>query len=451
MSRINLRKNIALSGSFRIFTLLLSFFISWISARFLGVELKGQLSYIITLGGFIWTALDLGLNHSYPYLIRKFPYKANNLLSWTLLAFGAETLVLLGLGLGLLGFWRHALSYDFSYLYMALFVLYITLTKAFMQTQAYFVGRDRIFHNSMGYLANSGLCLFLLLGGVLFFRSGDRLAFYLAITAFSLAAAFAYLLWQARAETRSLKPEPAFVRYSYGFGMRAFISMLLISLLVRADIVIVKHLLDFRSVGIYSISAHIVDMLQVASNLVGGLLLAKLSDTEDDVSRWVLMKKMLMIFGVFLLVANLGFVLAGKLMLGLFYGKSFLPSYDVYLWLIPASFGLSFGSLFNNYLNSKGFPVVTILVAGLALALNIVLNLLFIPLWGIAGAAIATSVAYLVWFALIIAYEQKLTGGRMIAHLIPAKRDWLDLYKEGTNTLAAGKARLRRKGGSLGQ
>ena len=214
-----------------------------------------------------------------------------------------------------------------------------------------------------------------------------------------------------------------------------FISSLLIMLLIRADIVLIKHFLGFSEVGIYSIGAHIVDTLQTASNVVGGFLFVKLSDTADDRAKWLLMKKMLMLFFVFISFTNLGFALLGKWVLQTFYGADFVPAYGVYLWLIPASYGLSFGSLFNNYLNSKGFPVATIFIAGLVLVMNIGLNILLIPLLGIIGAAIATDIAYLLWFLLIIAYEQRSSGGQMLSCLAPAKTDWRDFSLELLSTL----------------
>lgn len=163
MPEIDLRKNILVSGSFRIVVITLSFFVSWIIARYLGVELKGEYSYVITLGGFIWIVLDLGLYHSFPYLLRKNPAKTISVFSWTLYTFVAENLVLIALGLAFLPFWNRVMGYQFQPFYFVLFVLYLTLTKAFMQLQGLHIGRDKILHNSISTLLNTGFCLLLLL------------------------------------------------------------------------------------------------------------------------------------------------------------------------------------------------------------------------------------------------------------------------------------------------
>ena len=444
MAGINLKKNILMGGSFRAIIMVFSFFSSLITARYLGVELKGEYNYLITLGSFLWTLLDLGIYRSYPYLIRKFPNKINNLFKWATLTFIIEIVVLSSTGLLLINFWSKVLSYNFKPIYMLLFIGYMTFSKYFMQLESIFMGMDRIVDQSIGDLLYGGLTFLLFLIGFIFLHNVDRLAVILVGMVIAMGIGIAYFIKQYNkvdfAENLDLK----FIYSAYSFGIRVFLSSIIIMLLIRVDIILIKKMLGFKEVGIYSIAAHIVDMLQVASNLVGGYLFVKLSDTEDDFTKWQLMKKIMMLFGAFLTVANLAFVFLGKFLLRILYGIDFVPAYGVYLWLIPASYGLSFGSFFNNYLNSKGFPPITILIPAISLGLNIGLNLLMIPRWGLIGAAIASGIAYLLWFFLIIIYEQRRTKGAMLPVLIPSKQDWKDFWEEGKATLNTALSHLHK-------
>jgi O-antigen/teichoic acid export membrane protein len=445
MAEINLRKNIFLSGSFRIAIMMLSFLAGWISTRYLGAELKGKYSYLVTLGGFIWTIFDLGLYRSYPYLIRKSPDKINNLYSWALLTFLLETIVLSALGLGFMSFWSHIFNYTFTVLYMALFVGFITLTKLFMQLLSLYMGLDKILDHSLALFFNSALC-FLMFGiGYFALKHWDRLAYVLISTVSALLLGSGYLIlrhnWGGLLRLINLR----YIGAAYKFGIRVFLSSLFVMLLIRSDIVLIKHFLGYKDVGVYSIAAHIVDVLQMVSNLVGGLLFVKLSDTKDDITSWILMKKMLMLFSFFLTAANLLFIIIGKFVLRELFGLQFVPSYSAYLWLIPASYGLSFGSLFNNYLNARGFPIISIILPAAALVLNVGLNLLIIPAWGIIGASISTSIAYLLWFFLILFYEQGVTKGRMFKHLNPSRQDWKDLFLSMFDMLNTALRRIKGK------
>jgi len=168
---------------------------------------------------------------------------------------------------------------------------------------------------------------------------------------------------------------------------------------------------------------------------VGSLLLVKLADTDDIEIKWVLLKRIFMLFFVFLGLANLGFVLVGKPIIMGLYGSAFKDSYYATLWLIPASFGLSFGSLFNTYLWSKGFPLVSTIIPFFVLISNIILNYILIPLMGISGAALASSISYCLWFIVILLFEQNLSQGRMLKYLVPHRQDWGEVWEIGLASL----------------
>ena len=441
MSQINLKKNIITSGSFRIIILVISFLISWISARYLGVTLKGEYSYLITLGSFTWMILDLGIFRSYPYLVRKYPDKLTTMFGWTIITLIAELLLFISLGVVFLDFWNKLIGYPLTPARIILLIMFISFNKAFMQLQAISMGMDRILQNSLAHFLNSAIFLVLLLIGYFALLKVDRINAVLAFTVTGFGCSILYLVfsnhWLLYCKQLNLK----LIKMFYSYGFRVFLSSLFIMLLIRADIVIIKHFLSFTQVGIYSMAAHIVDFIQIASNLVGGLLFVKLADTEDDISKWLLLKKTLLLFFFFITLANLGFGLLGKFIMRIMFGEQFVPVYYVYIWLMPAVYGLSFGSLFNNYLNSKGFPVISIILPAVALLVNIGLNLWLIPVMGINGAALSTSFSYFLWLVLIIYFEQKDSKGRMLHYLLPT---WKDITDLGEEIISEGKGVLRK-------
>lgn len=431
MKQVNLKYNILLSGSFRVVVMVISFITSVLSARYLGVTLKGQLSYLVTISGFIWMVMDLGLYRSFPYLVRKHPDKIGSLYKWIFIQFLAYTSILLFVGYLFITFFSSLLGFNFNFQYLFLFVLLITTAQTVMQLQSLYLGLNKIWQHSIAQLLNALIMLLLLVLGFILLKQIDRLYYLLLITVCTNLIIIFYYIVKHNWNNLKCKLDWVFTASSYKSGFRVFLSTLFIILLIRFDIVIIKRMLGYDQVGIYSIAAHLIDLLQVASNVVGGLLLVKLSDNIEDVEKWKIMKKLLMSFFVMLCVANLGFIIFGRQIISLLYGQQFVPVYYVYLWLIPASFGLSFGSLFNMYLNSKGFPVISIILPAVALSVNIMLNFLMIPVLGISGSAIATSIAYLLWFIMIILYEQYRSDNKMFKHLIPNRADWSDLWQEG--------------------
>src|SRR5262249_24808165 len=71
---------------------------------------------------------------------------------------------------------------------------------------------------------------------------------------------------------------------------------------------------------------------------------------------------------------------------------------------------LCLGQLFNVAVGSMGLQLLTmtgherdsVLAIGISLMANLVLNSLFIPLWGLEGAAVASASSMVVWDLLIV-------------------------------------------------
>jgi O-antigen/teichoic acid export membrane protein len=378
----------------------------------------------------MWTVLDLGVYRSYPYIVRKRPDEVQTLFGWTIITMFFEIVVMTSIGVAFLDFWNKLIGYQLSPVKIIFLVMFVSLNKAFMQLQAIYMGMNRVLENSISHFLISVVFFILLLIGYFALIDVDRIDILLLFNLIGLACSVLYLAFRNRWGNWYKELNIKTIKLFYSYGFRVFLSSLFIMLLIRADIVLIKHFLDFSEVGIYSLAAHIVDFIQIASNLVGGLLFVKLSDIEDDISKWLLLKKTLLIFFFFITLANLGFGLIGKPVMQIMFGADFVPVYYVYFWLMPAAYGLSFGSLFNNYLNSKGFPIISIILPAIALVLNITLNMLLIPTMGINGAALATSISYFLWFLLIVYFEQRDSKGKMLHYLMPTWKDVTDLYRE---------------------
>jgi|GEM_PF-295421 len=456
---IDLKKNIVTSGSIRIVIMALTMIASWISARYLGVELKGKYSYFMTVSGLIWMVIDFGVHRSYPYFVKKQIEKTQYLFLWSLLSFFSELIFLGIIGVLFKGFILKIIGIELSNLYLVLMLFLVTFTKLGMQLQAIHLGVDKVLDYSISQLISAFLVVLMLLTAFLFQFDVDRLFYVLiAVTAAAVVNIVYYFLrnkWhfttlKSNADTYlSIKAKGFFssildftlIRNVYTSGVRVFVSSLLILLLIRFDIILIKRMLGFKDVGIYSIAAHIIDIMQLAANLVGALLLVKLTETDRLEQKWAIMRKLLIFFSIILLVSNICFVMFGKFLLATLFGLEFVPVYNAFIWLIPASFSLSFGSLFNNYLNSKGFPLVSIILPGIALLINLLLNIILIPRQGIAGAGLATSISYTTWFVSIIVYEHYSTGNKLIQNLIPRLSDFSELWSYALSLIGIGKTR----------
>ena len=93
-----------------------------------------------------------------------------------------------------------------------------------------------------------------------------------------------------------------------------------------------------------------------------------------------------------LLVLGLGAL--ADAFVSIYYGASFAPTVTPLLLLLPGTFGFALARPLMAIGQANGSLRTLIAATGSAAVINVVLNLLLIPTYGMSGAAVATSVGY---------------------------------------------------------
>lgn len=74
------------------------------------------------------------------------------------------------------------------------------------------------------------------------------------------------------------------------------------------------------------------------------------------------------------------------------------------LALLPGVVFLGSAKVLTNEIAGRGYPHYNSINAGLALVLTVILDLMLIPQYGVLGAALASSIAYMVIFFVAIGF-----------------------------------------------
>jgi Na+-driven multidrug efflux pump len=85
--------------------------------------------------------------------------------------------------------------------------------------------------------------------------------------------------------------------------------------------------------------------------------------------------------------------------------------------------GLTVYQLLHSDLTGRGRAQITVSVFSLALALNVALNLWWIPRWGAAGAALASTVSYSAGALGLVVCYRRITGVRWRDLLLPSRSE----------------------------
>ncbi len=168
-----------------------------------------------------------------------------------------------------------------------------------------------------------------------------------------------------------------------------------ISLGMRIDQVMLNHFLDTSSVGLYAAGVKIAEVLVFIPAVIGKSIYPKIVALDMETEQGKLKGLIRHVFYL-LLAISIGVLLASEYLVDILYGSEFLESYlviNILVFTIPLTY---LGTITNKLLLKFGLgKVIFIKQFSLAL-LNISLNIILIPIYGIIGAAFSTLLASLV-------------------------------------------------------
>ena len=202
------------------------------------------------------------------------------------------------------------------------------------------------------------------------------------------------------------------------FGMKTFVSGSINLMNRRIDVLMVGFLLNNEAAGLYGFASTAARGFVFIRNVIHNNfspIVSKLwasKDVEQIRVYYEKIKKNLLIFVLpLLIVATLAYPVAVNLIMK---KGMYSETWDLFIIIMA---GVAVSVLFNwtdGMLSMADFLNETIILAAVGLGVNVVGNFIFIDWWGVNGAAIATTLAYLLRFLLIRYYIKDRMGIRII-------------------------------------
>lgn len=196
------------------------------------------------------------------------------------------------------------------------------------------------------------------------------------------------------------------------FGLKAFGSGALLELNTRIDVLMLGYFTTDRIVGIYSLPAILIEgilqLVVVLKTNINPVLTFMFSRNQLQALKEIIrrgVKIFYLVMGVIGIVAMIVY----PLIIHLFLPRDFFVSWQIF-YILMLGVILSAGYMpFNMLFLQVGYPGLYTLMISLAVFANIILNGLLIPIIGMYGAAIATSISFMFSvFLLKIFSERKL-------------------------------------------
>lgn len=198
----------------------------------------------------------------------------------------------------------------------------------------------------------------------------------------------------------------------WSIALPLFLVSLMQLLIVRLDIILLGALAGREQAGIYAAASRVADLVVfalAAANVVVAPIIASLYAKNDlsGLQRMLtaLAKGVSLFTGLIIIVL----VLSGQWVLQIF-GAEFVVAFAPMLILGAAQMMNALLGPVDFVMAMTGHQAQSLRIFFVATALNIALNLLLIPLYGMIGAAVATLATLIFWKLFMLVYIRRKIG-----------------------------------------
>lgn len=249
-------------------------------------------------------------------------------------------------------------------------------------------------------------------GAVALFASGllDVRAILLLYAVSTFVPWAALIAWSRPFASARPRFDRNIMRSVSGYGARLHPGFASYYLLLRSDVFLVGALLGTREVGVYSLAVFFAELLWFITNPLAQAIMPFQSERsiKDAAALTFRAARFNLLLGV---LVSLLFVAMLWAFIPLVYGSGFSGSFLPLVLLLPGVTAMAAVRPLYNWLIRQGRPLTLSLICTMAFGVNLLLNLLLLPVIGIAGAAVSSSVAYIGLSVALRGWGRRALGG----------------------------------------
>lgn len=176
------------------------------------------------------------------------------------------------------------------------------------------------------------------------------------------------------------------------------LSLIMINVFMRIDILMIDRIMGSASVGQYAVAVQLVGVVAIFPAILGSALfpIAMREKAVSKIRYFSSMRNILLAGYIIGLGAVLFFFTFGEYLIGTIYTDDYKDSAYLIQVLCFASIFQFYGSFSTLWLVNEGLQRYRVYRVASAMCLNVILNILWIPVHGTLGAAYATLLSYFV-------------------------------------------------------
>lgn len=392
---INLRKDIIETVFVRGGILILNFTVIWLVTRFWHAEGNGIRALFVADLGIISIFCNIFTTSSVAYYVKRVGQSrlATQAYLWVFIISGILAFIL-------------SLRIEGSNLSLFLFFTSVLLGLIAFHSSL-FIGNQKVpYYNLVTLLQPLLLLLFML---VIRYAFHDKFSYYAYFYAQIISLFLIFII--AKIITRKTLGKSSFVldkktiKDSFNFGWQIELGNLFQLLNYRLSMYALFYLHNIESVGVFAIGVGIAEAIWIFSRSISLVQYSNVLQTGDTIGS---RKETAKVSYISLLASAICIaiiaVLPANIFAWIFNGEEFSYVKTIILLMSPGILAIAVSNVYGHFFSATGKLKIWIMKSAAGLPVTIVLSLLLIPKWGIAGACIANSFAYIASSIVLIVF-----------------------------------------------
>ena len=385
-----------------------------ITARFLGPEMNGIIASLIVYPSIFLSFGSLGIKQSTTFLLGQNLYKEEEIKTTITQIWFLTTLFSLILCFVLIKF----IGDNDNLTLIILAILPIPFVLFNTYNSGVFLGKNQIKEfNQINWLPTLVIFLLTILNIVIL--KLDVEGYLIALIGGPLVISMLLLFKMKFFKSFSLKVNGILFKKLLGLGMIYALSLLIINLNYKFDVIMISSLSTKYELGIYSKGSSITEFLWQIPMLLSTIVFARSATSKNSREFSLKVCQLLRVSIVFIFLgSSFLFLFSESIIIGMF-GESYKQSSQVLNNLLPGVLLLTFYKVLNMDLAGRGKPWIAIFAMLPALIINVVLNYFLIPKYGAVGAAFASTISYssaAIIFLIVYSLEVKISLKEILSY-----------------------------------
>jgi O-antigen/teichoic acid export membrane protein len=383
-------QNMGWAFSGKMFSLVLSFFVGALVARYLGPEKYGVLNYALSFVTIFAFLSSFGIDNILVRDLIKNKEQNENIINTSFV------LKLIGGVLVILVSTISSFIFNDSYTTLLIFIYSLHLLFASLSVlDSYFQSIVKYKYSFIAqFISVIIVSIFKL---ILIYNKFGTGWFILAIVFDTLISSFIlYLIFKNKHGKLKLHFDKQLAKKMLSDSWPFILTGAFFLIYTKIDQIMIGQMIDTASLGIYSVGVKLAEVWYFIPTIICGVLFPSIVNsktTSNELYKKRIKNLLFLIIGVSFSVAFFEFIFA-KYLVSFIFGSAYLSSVVVlriYTW---AGIMISIIMVAQQYLTIENKTKLIMFSSLLGAVTNIILNLIFIPKFGILGASYATLISY---------------------------------------------------------